>query len=412
MNMQNSIFCKITSWRIMNSIASFFRKNPYLVGSLFCLIVSTIYFYCITCTIENVFVPTGRDYYPYLLDALFHGRTNIISYDHFDLSLFENKWYLYYGPAPILLILPFYLVFHLQASDVLYSTIGGIMNVALFYGVIQAFKKCFQLSLSLMAEAFLVLSFGLASPNFFLSVAREMSYTVQIFAMTYLLLFYLWYFRFLKSKKHWQLVLSTVFFCLACLSRYTFVFHGILFLYMFVHGKRSGRAISAKIILLLALIMLAFISLEALYNFMRFHNVLETGLRFQVGAPRFAAIMKSNHILSVRYVLHNVYYCFVNVIRFSPSGPPIVIDPEGNNIFSVYPALLLLPGLLYTKKYANKKKISFLLLSAFMIVLNILMIMLYFATGWIQFGYRYFFDVIPLLFLLLAFILPFIPILI
>jgi hypothetical protein len=38
--------------------------------------------------------------------------------------------------------------------------------------------------------------------------------------------------------------------------------------------------------------------------------------------------------------------------------------------------------------------------------------MLYLASGYAQFGYRYFFDVLPLLFLLLMFILPSIPMLI
>jgi hypothetical protein len=40
------------------------------------------------------------------------------------------------------------------------------------------------------------------------------------------------------------------------------------------------------------------------------------------------------------------------------------------------------------------------------------MLMLYQATGWPQFGYRYILDVLPLIFLLLIFILPSIPILI
>ena len=38
-----------------------------------------------------------------------------------------------------------------------------------------------------------------------------------------------------------------------------------------------------------------------------------------------------------------------------------------------------------------------------------LALMLYLASGYFQFGYRYFFDVLSLLFLLLMFILPSIP---
>jgi hypothetical protein len=50
-----------------------------------------------------------------------------------------------------------------------------------------------------------------------------------------------------------------------------------------------------------------------------------------------------------------------------------------------------------------------LIIAGIVIVLNLSLVMLYFATGWIQFGYRYFFDVIPLLFLLLMFIWQYVP---
>src|SRR5437879_6238108 len=82
--------------------------------------------------------------------------------------------------------------------------------------------------------------------------------TSQIFATTYLLLFYLFYFRFLNSEKHSQLILCVVFFWLACLSRYVLLFNGILFIYLFLYCKTSGRAIPTKIILSLALLTMAF----------------------------------------------------------------------------------------------------------------------------------------------------------
>ena len=164
----------------MSNIVSFFRKKRYLVTCLFCLTSGAIYFYCAERITKNVFAPTWGNYYLYLLDAFFHGRTNVTPPVQFDLFLFEHKWYMYWGPAPALLILPFYLLFHLQASDVLYTAIGGIVNVALFYAVMQAFKKCFQISLSWTAEAFLVLSFGLASPNFYLSVAGILAYRTNL----------------------------------------------------------------------------------------------------------------------------------------------------------------------------------------------------------------------------------------
>src|SRR5947209_6946384 len=150
-----------------NGAAFFFRKKIYLVACLFCLTVGAIYFSCAGLITHNVFVPTDAAYYNYLLDAFFHGRTNVTNTPNLlDLSLFENKWYLYWGPAPVLLVLPFYLISHLQVSDVLYDIICGTVNVVLFYAVMQEFKESFQISLSFTAEVFLVISFRLASATF------------------------------------------------------------------------------------------------------------------------------------------------------------------------------------------------------------------------------------------------------
>jgi hypothetical protein len=55
---------------------------------------------------------------------------------------------------------------------------------------------------------------------------------------------------------------------------------------------------------------------------------------------------------------------------------------------------------------------SFLLIAGIAIGLSLLLLLLYYATGWVQFGNRYFFDVLPLIFLLLMFILPSVPMLI
>jgi hypothetical protein len=178
---------------------------------------------------------------------------------------------MYWGPAPILFVLPFYLFSHLQASDMLYTAIAGTANVALFYGVMQEFKKYFHISLSLMADTFLLLSFALASPNFFLSVGGQIWYTCQIFGATYLLLFYLFYFKFLNSDKHYQFILCTVFFYLAFLSRYTLLFHGILFIYLFIHYKSSSRVIPRKFVWSFSLLTLAFGSLGVCYNYLKFH---------------------------------------------------------------------------------------------------------------------------------------------
>jgi hypothetical protein len=60
---------------------------------------------------------------------------------------------------------------------------------------------------------------GHVKPNFVLSLNGNVWFTSQIFATTYLLLFYLCYFLFLNSEKHFLFLLATIFFYLAVLSR-------------------------------------------------------------------------------------------------------------------------------------------------------------------------------------------------
>ncbi|PJA90773.1 MAG: hypothetical protein CO136_00705, partial [Candidatus Levybacteria bacterium CG_4_9_14_3_um_filter_36_7] len=60
-----------------------------------------------------------------------HGRVNVTPPATYDLSLFQGKWYLYWGPAPLLFIWPFYLIWGLKASDVLFTMLGGFTNVIL-----------------------------------------------------------------------------------------------------------------------------------------------------------------------------------------------------------------------------------------------------------------------------------------
>ena len=393
----------------LNSTISFFRKNVYIFPLIVCLTIGATYFYFSQLIYGNISVPTKYNYYNYLLDAFLHGRINITPSYHYDLSLYQHKWYMVWGPAPVLFILPFYIFLHLNASDIIYTAIGGTVNVVLLYIAMQEFKRYFAISISLLEEIFVLFNFGLASPNFFLSVNGKVWFTSQIFAITYLLLFYLFYFKFLNHEKYSQLILSIIFFCLTCLSRSSLLFTGILFFYLFLHYKNSDRAVPAKIIWPIVLLILTFGSLGALYNYLKFHDILETGERFVVGATRYAPIDKNGVILSFHYVLRNIYYCFINTVHFSSDHQLVFLDPDGNSVFLVYPALLLFPLLLCNRKYRNKKRCLFLIIAGIVIVLNLSLVMLYFATGWIQFGYRYFFDVIPLLFLLLMFIWQYVP---
>jgi hypothetical protein len=391
------------------STASYFQRYRDAVPWLVCLTIGVVYFYFSRRFTGDIFKSTGINHYIYLLDAFVHGRVNVTPPIKYDLSLYHGKWYLYWGPAPVLFLWPFYLIGGVHASDVLFTLLGGLANVVLIYLCIREMKRYFSMSLSLMAEAFLLLSFAFASPNFFLSLFGRIWFTQQIFATTFLLLFYLFFFKYLNTGKLFHIVLSVAFFCLACLTRYSLIFHGLLLVYLLWDSKMTGKKISLRLLVSVGVTVLFFVCLGALYNYLKFQNILEVGQRFQQGAQRYDAILKHGKILSLQYLRQNIFYYFLKPVYFSLHRHVLVIDPNGNSVLMVYPSLLLVSVLFFKFKQLDAKKRFFVLTVGVTALITVVFLLLYFATGWVQFGNRYFFDAFPLFFLLLVLVMPYIP---
>src|SRR5215212_8870796 len=72
-------------------------------------------------------------YYNYLADALLHGQLYLrnMPIRRLDLSLYEGRYYLYWGPLPALLLLPLIALFGVHFSDIFFTLLIGAGNVAL-----------------------------------------------------------------------------------------------------------------------------------------------------------------------------------------------------------------------------------------------------------------------------------------
>ena len=100
---------------------------------------------------------------------------------------------------------------------------------------------------------------------------------------------------------------------------------------------------------------------------------------------------------------HNATYYFLNhiALRFEP--PFVQIDFEGNSIFSVYPLTIVALQFFRRSTYTRSNGL-FLLLLLSGLSANFLIILANMGTGWVQFGSRYFLDVVPGLFLAVLFV--------
>lgn len=375
------------------------------------IFIAIIYTYLVWTVNKTPLVPTPYAYFNYLVNAFLHGRVYITPSWTYDLSLFDNKWFLYWGPAPTLFVLPFYLFSRLQTSDIIYTLVAGILNCYLFYFVLKEVITYFKVKLSTLSFYTIFLSFAFASPNFYLAMNAKVWETDQVIATFYLLFFLFFLFRYLNHLKNTRLlVLSLIFFHLAWLSRYTLLFYGLLYmfpLYLFYTKKQTAKL--KKILKVTVVGVLIGLGVFFAYNYARFGNIFETGIHYQTANQRFITDIKNGLIFSTKNLAHNFSFYFLNHMGVSFERPYVHIDIEGNSVFSVYPFLLFLFGLIGAKIYKDSRVKVMLMLFYAVVFINLTLLMLTLGTGWIQFGNRYFLDVIPLLFLSGIFIVGSIP---
>lgn len=347
-------------------------------------------------------------YYNYLLDAFLHGRTDLVGSGTYDLSHFNGKWYMYWGPSPVLFIGPFYVISHLRASDVLYGCVAGFLNVAVFAGCVSEFVRYFRLPVSKLSQVIVLLSFAFASPNFYLSLGGTVWFVDQLVAILYLGLYLFFLLKFLNDRRYVDLVLAAVFFSLSWNARLSLIFYGLLFLYGFGVLYRERSILLPRAIKTVALISAISFAAFCAYNAMRFFNPLEFGYTYQIPAARFAADFAAKRMFSLSHVPHNATYYFLNAVRFQFEKPYVQIDQEGNSIFSVYP-LVLLGFYFLSKSTYNRVNRWFVGVLGLALLIDFSVILMNLGTGWVQFGSRYFFDLVPGLFLLVLFVADRVP---
>lgn len=381
------------------------RKLTFTFSLFGILFVSFVYLYLASSININLFYPTELSYFNFLIQAFSNQRLDLISPTVLDLSANQGKWYTYWGPTPIVFILPFYIVSGIYASDILYTLVAGILNVLIFYLVIKEFCKFFSLSLSPIKYHLTVLSFAFASPNLYLSLNGRVWHTSQIISIFYLLLFFLFYFKFLNNFiKLRFFILAVIFINLAWFSRYTLIFNLLLLLFpLGILYKRCFPQFKIALLITFLITTLTF-SLMLIYNQARFADPFETGIRYASHNPRFVKDLETKGVFNPAYIKHNLTYYFLALPQLSPNTFKINFNYEGNSVFAVYPYLLFL-FLLIRKKLRAYTEHKFFLLAIIVLFLNIGALMMFFGTGWVQFGNRYFFDVIPLLFLLTLFVI-------
>lgn len=360
------------------------------------------------------FPVTIYNYFNYLAEAFLHGSLAFISnppYLH-DLTTVGNKIYMYWGPAPTLVILPFIVFFGRGISDALYTSIIASVNPLIVYFILQQLQKLKIINIPNYKKVVLCIFFAFGTVHFYLSISGTVWFTSQVISIFYLLAGLLGITKFSQSGNLLTLTVSLIFFALAVNSRTTLIFYAPLFLsflilpYLKSEKRSKSLLISIGVFVLMGVILLIF---NSFYNYLRFGSILENGYLKLQSAAHFAEDLQRYGVFNQAYISKNFYHMFINFPALSSKFPFFVFDIEGNSLLFTSPLFLILI-LIAKRKYWRDTQLKLINLSNLICSFSIIFsLLLFFGTGWVQFGYRYILDIIPILIILLAEVITEVP---
>lgn len=374
---------------------------------------------------NSLLISTRFAYYNNLITSFRNQRLDVTDQiSTHDLSKYRNKWYLYWGPAPVLFIYPFYVLNQGYPSDIIYNISAGFLNVILFYIILRLLKTAYTTPLSDYHCILLSLGFALCSPLWYVTVAGGIWMSNQLIALTYLLIsiiFFLLY-KIYSFRKTYLYVLAVVFFSLAWMSRYTMIFAGLFLVQPIIEINPISFSKHIKSIILLFGISSIFSMVILTYNYLRFNNIFEFGHTYQIADTKITndttSIEKMENYthaqhegksFSLSYIPSNAYHFFLHHIGVLPHKPFIKVSKYGNSIVSVYPVLFLCGAIFFKKNLLARSGKIFAMLIIISVIVYLAVILLYVSALWEPFGSRYILDIVPFILLLIALSIKTIP---
>ena len=350
---------------------------------------------CLSIWIRVPWRVTGFSYYNYLADAFLHGQLalRLIPPNSIDLTYYQGNYYLYWGPLPGILLMPFIALFGVGLSDTMQSILIGSLNVGLFALLLQQVDKQSITKLNRLQRGFLILFFALGTAQVPLLALGSVWHIAQLVAICFSLLAYLAAFSFEREKAFFWTGIAV-----ACIlaTRNSMVFVSIFLAWYLLH--RHWRAGFGQVIkyCLIGALPVAFTGLLLLaYNAARFENPLENGLAYHLMSPMFRAPFEEYGMLNVHYIPINLY---LNLLFYPFTCLfPLEMVPMGGSLLLLSPLFFAAVSAVWI---GRRKWITWLLLLT--ILIGSAPSLTVMAPGSVTFGPRYLLDIAPPLLLLTA----------
>jgi len=330
-----------------------------------------------------------QNHYILIANSFLQGRLDLPIHSQImtgDIAVFKNKYYVYFGPVPAILLLPVVAIFTNPPSQ----HILGLIFV--FFDFFFLYKIAKKMGLKKQDSCWLSLFFIFGTIFSSLGLTNITSYQVQIIATSFLI-FALYEFFY---QRRWLLI--GICLALAGATKPTLYLATIFFVIELID---LNFQIKIRNTLMLIVPILISIFLLGTYNFLRFDNFFETGYSYQTTTP-VDPQDAARGIFSLQYVPGNLYFLLfkgpepvrANQNNYLLKPPYLKADLWGMGIFFTSPLFLYI--------FLSKLRQKYVLISWFTVLLMLIPTLTYFGTGMWQFGYRYTVDFYPFLFIILA----------
>lgn len=358
---------------------------------------------------ERVKQPTPNNHYVHLAESFLAGQLSVVGNrppGNNDWALYNGTWYVSFPPFPALVILPAVAIWGTATLDALFWALLAGLPPALLFVLLRKLSDSGASARTERQNLYLTLLFAFGSVYFFVAVQGTVWFSAQVVASALLMLFLL--FSLDVAHPLWAGVALGA----AITTRPTTLWMGLIFVAEVLRRFRKGEVdASGHPLAIAARWLRASDFARALKPLALFAApvLVAIGLQLWMNAARFDDPFVSGHeYLQIRWKeridawgLFNLHYFSKNLAVFAASlpwlsdtAPHVKISLHGLALWFTSPNLL---WLLWPTKI--DARIVGLYGAALLIAL---MNLCYQNSGWIQFGYRFSLDYMPVLIVLLA----------
>ncbi len=324
--------------------------------------------------------PTYYDYYVRLSDAFLHGRLYLLEQPPWlnELIPCEKGFYVVYPPLPAVVMMPLVAVFGTSLNQTLVSVFVGSLSVVMACMVAKDVGKV-NGSMHIWSAVF----FGFGTIFWYLTSVGSAWYLAHVMSVFFMFM------AIHESLNRGRPLLVGLFVGASYWCRLPTILTLFFFGLMIIYNQRWSVSKSVLPLLKMFAGASVFVSLNMLYNFIRF------GTPFDVAYWLIPGILEepwfSEGLFSLSYIPCNLATILMGLPVFRPE-PPYILPPwRGMAIWVTTPAFV------YALRSPRREAITWACWLAIIAVASV--IFCKGCSGW-GFGYRYAMDFYPFLYIL------------